>query len=250
MVDLKAPVWKELSSAGNDADKWLRSLLEGKMEFRENMEVLGEDLSHQLTWYSATAYVLPHLAALCKTLSPEEQMFLIEQMGPAAAAEAEWPLEEGTEAWKEFQEGMAGLRSVTADLIQNHMDALEAASKDDQQMFALSALSFLGDLRRAFCLWYLSGYCWEEGPAACACGWEDEVFSLSADSEYLEAADFAPWDGKSLDDESVWLSGLLSRFGDEDILPALHLLYGTVVCPECGKREPYWTMMDRYLKGE
>ena len=66
MVDLNAPIWGQVDSAGNDADKWLRRLLNGEEEFREGMEVLAEDLSHQLSWYSATACVLPHLAALCK----------------------------------------------------------------------------------------------------------------------------------------------------------------------------------------
>ena len=54
-------------------------------------------------------------------------MFLIAQMGPAAAAEADCPLEEGTELWREFREGMTGLRAVTVDLLQNHMDTLEAS---------------------------------------------------------------------------------------------------------------------------
>ncbi len=58
----------------------------------------------------------------------------------------------------------------------------------------------------------------------------------------------APWDGQSLADEAVWFSGLLSRFGDEEILPVLPLVYGTGTCPECGKEEPYWTWLDRFMK--
>ena len=65
MVALNAPIWRQVSSAGNDAEKWLRRLLSGEGGFRENMEILAEDLSHQMSYYNATAYVLPHLAALC-----------------------------------------------------------------------------------------------------------------------------------------------------------------------------------------
>ena len=248
MVDLNAPIWGQVDSAGNDADKWLRRLLNGEEEFREGMEVLAEDLSHQLSWYSATACVLPHLAALCKTLSPADRMFLIAQMGPAAAAEADCPLEEGTELWREFHEGVTGLRAVTVDLLQNHMDTLEAASGEERQMFALGALSFLGDRKHAYALWLLSGYCWEDGSAACACGWSDECFHFADRQEYLKPAAIAPWDGKSLEDEAVWFSGLLSRFGEDMILPILPLVYGEGVCPECGRREPFWAWHERFYQ--
>ena len=29
MIRLDAPIWKKLSSAGNDVDRWLRELMEG-----------------------------------------------------------------------------------------------------------------------------------------------------------------------------------------------------------------------------
>ena len=223
MVDLNAPVWKTLYSAGNDAEKWLGRLLSGEAEFREVMEILGEDLSHQLSWYSATAYVLPHLAVFCKKLSPKERMFLVGQIGPAiAAAESENGLPPDTEDFRELQEGLDGLRPLVQDLIRNHQDTLDAAGPEEQQMFALGALAVLGNRRHAYDLFLLSAYCWEEGHAAC--------------------------DGQSLADEAVWFSGLLSRFGDEEILPVLPLVYGTGTCPECGKEEPYWTWLDRFMK--
>ena len=79
MIRLDAPIWKKLSSAGNDVDRWLRELMEGKGDLRESIEVVAEDLSHQLSWYSATAYALPHLAALCPRLSKEDRVYLIAQ---------------------------------------------------------------------------------------------------------------------------------------------------------------------------
>ncbi|MCI9481744.1 MAG: hypothetical protein HFF88_05180, partial [Oscillibacter sp.] len=51
MVDLNAPVWREVHSAGNDVNKWLRRLLAGEEEFRKGMEIVAEDISHQLSWY-------------------------------------------------------------------------------------------------------------------------------------------------------------------------------------------------------
>ena len=72
MMSLESPIWKELSSAGNDADRLLRDLIGGRGELHEAIEILAEDLTHQLPYYSATAYVLPHLAALCPSLSKRD----------------------------------------------------------------------------------------------------------------------------------------------------------------------------------
>ena len=49
MIRLDAPIWEKLSSAGNDVDRWLRELVESKGDLRESIEVVAEDLSHQLS---------------------------------------------------------------------------------------------------------------------------------------------------------------------------------------------------------
>lgn len=48
--------------------------------------------------------------------------------------------------------------------------------------------------------------------------------------------------------EAVWQHGLLSLIGGEMIVPVLPLVYGVGVCPECGRWEPYWTWMDRFVE--
>ena len=106
MISLDSPIWKELGSAGSDTDEILRDLMEGKGDFRENMEELSWDLSHQASYYDMTAYALPHLAVLCARLSPEDKAFLIKDIGLAIAAEGAWPLEPDTEDFREFQEGL------------------------------------------------------------------------------------------------------------------------------------------------
>lgn len=248
MVDLNAPIWGQVSSAGNDTDQLLRRLLAGEGDFREGMEILAENLSHQLSYYSATAYVLPHLAALCKKLSPADRHFLIALIGAAAAAEGETPLVPDTAEWREFHEGLNGLGPFVTDLIQNHPETLDAAPLEERQMFALGALAILGDRKHAFALYMLSGSCWEEAPAACECGWEEECVPILEPDSCIEPVEIPPWDGKSLDKEAVWVNGLLERAGDEEIKPILPLVYGAGVCPECGKREPYWTWMDRFVE--
>lgn len=113
MIMLNSPVWKRLTSAGSHADGILQDLLEGRGEFHENMENLGEDLSHQLSWYSATSYALPHLAALCPRLSKADKVYLVAQMGAAIAAESVEPLKPDTEAFHEFMDGQVCRRVLT-----------------------------------------------------------------------------------------------------------------------------------------
>lgn len=249
MIDLNDSVWKGLHSAGNDADKLLRCLVEEEGEFYDNMQVLAEDLSHQLSYYSATAYVLPHLAALYPKLALEEQVFLVAQMGAAIAAEAKWMLSPDTEPYQEFQEGLAGLRPKMESLITNP-DVIAMLKEDlelDQQ-FALSALAILGERKHAYTLYLLSGSCWEVGCAACTCGWNEEELLLAEQPDCVEPAAIGSWDGKTLTDEPVWFHGLLELAGDEDISPVLPLVYGTGICPECGKRESYWNWFDRFME--
>ncbi len=248
MTELTAPVWKTLHSAGNDADVFLRRLLEGDGDFRENIDILTEDISHQLSFYTATAYVLPHLAALCPVLSSADEIYLIAKTGPAIAAEADRPLSPDTEAGREFQEGLNGLRHEVRFLLTvPDTAALLKADPELCQEFALSALSILGDRAHAYGMYLLSAYCWEVGHAACACGWNDEELPLSEHPDCLEPVSIGPWDGKSLSEEAVWLHGLLSLAGDKQLRPVLPYLYGTGACPDCGRREPYWTWLARFM---
>ncbi|MDE7244542.1 MAG: hypothetical protein K2O18_11310 [Oscillospiraceae bacterium] len=249
MLDLTSPIWKTLGAAGNDADKWLRHLIEEDGSFRENVDILTEDLSHQLSWYSATAYVLPHLVALCPTLTLPDEIYLIAKTGPAIAAEAEWPLSPDSDACLEFQEGITGLRHEIRLLLANPETAVQLKSDPELcQEFSLSALSIMGSRSHAYGLYLLSAYCWESGHAACACGWNDEELPLSEHPVCLEPVSIARWDGRSLDSEPVWLSGLLSLTDDKELRPVLPYVYGTGVCPKCGRREPYWTWHNRFMK--
>lgn len=249
MVDINAPVWKELHSAGNDADKWLRWLLEGEGELHEAIELLTEDLSHQLSYYSATAYVLPHLAQFCSKLSLEDKLFLIAKTGAAIAAEAEYPLPPDTESAREFQEGLTGLRQETERLIANpKLAELLKCDPELGQEFCLSALAILGDRKHAYALYLLSGSCWEEGAAACTCGWNDETISLVEQPDCLEPVTIEAWDGKDLREEAVWFQGLLAYTGEKEISSILPLVYGTGICPNCGKQEAYWTWLERFME--
>lgn len=250
MVELNSPVWQTLFSAGNDADKWLRRLIEGNGDFRENMEILAEDLSHQLSYYSATAYVLPHLARLCPKLSLEDKVFMIAHMGAAIAAEQYESLVPGTGEYHEFQEGLYGLRSETTALVtSSDIAPLLENNPEFGQMFALSALAIIGSRKHSYHLFWMSGSCWEEAGLACSCGWNDETFPLTGNPDCLKPVHIAIWDGKFLGDEPVWFNGLLQLSGDDEISPILPLVYGTGICPECGKQETFWQWFDRFCEG-
>ena len=190
----------------------------------------------------------PSHASRADWFSKEDRVYLIAQMGAAIAAEAVEPLEPDTEAYREFQEGLEGLRRETVPLLTDpEVHNQLCGDAELGTMFALGALAVVGDRKHAYDLWYLSGSTWEEGPAACECGWDDETISLTEPPEFLEPVEIGPWDKQSLADEAVWLYGLLSLIGDEMIAPILPLVYGTGTCPECGERESFWVWMDRFV---
>ncbi len=238
MIDLNDPIWSAVHSAGGPVDQQLRRLLAGEGDLRENMDALAEDLAHQLSWYDATAYALPHLAQLCEKLSVEDKLYLIAQIGPAIAAESQAPLSPDTEAYREFQEGLAPLAQEARELVEHHMEEIKALPKDLPLVFAVAALALLWDRKRA---WYLYLWApWDELPAMCQnCDWYEECmeFSLEEEPEFVTPGD--------LDEEGAWLQKLLTAIGDRELLPRLPYLYGTCTCPECGASGPLWAWMDR-----
>lgn len=250
MISLDSPIWKELDSAGSDMDEILCDLMEGKGDFYENMKILGENLSCQACYYEMTAYVLPHLAVLCTKLSLEDKAFLITEIGLAIAAEGVWSLEPDTEAFREFQEGLRGLRRETEKLVMNpDITAILGNNLTQRVCFALSALAILGNRIHAYGMWILFDNDWEDCIGACSCGWEADFISFRADKDDLcmKPIPIASWDNKSMDDEPVWFQGLLRRIGDEEAIQFLPFAYGTCVCPECGKRTAYWEWLAKYI---
>ena len=236
MIDLYDPAWEALDSAGHSAAKYLRRLMEGEGDFRENVDALAEELSHQLSFYNATAYALPHLAQLCRRLSVDEKAYLITQIGAAVAAEAYAPMPRDGEAWREFQEGLAPLAQEARDLAAHHADRVKALPRDLPQVFALSALALIWDRKHAFLLFLFAP--WDEVPAMCPdCDWYEECMDLSEEPEYITPGE--------LGEEGSWLEELLSSIGDRDLLPKLPYLYGTCTCPECGASGPVWEWIDR-----
>ena len=237
MIDLNDPVWKAIHGAGGRVDDCLRRLMAGEGDFRETVDCLAENLSHQLSYYDATAYALPHVARLCNKLSVEVMLYLIAQMGPAVAAESQVSLSPDTEEFREFHEGLAPLAQEARELVERHMEEVKALPKDLPLVFAVAALALLWDRKRA---WYLYLWApWDELPAMCPeCGWYEECMDLSLEEEPEFVAPGA------LNVEGAWLQKLLTEIGGQELLSRLPYLYGTCTCPECGASGPLWTWMD------
>ena len=236
---------------GSQVELWLTKLMEGDGSPQEAIFGLSEELSHQLSWNRITAYVLPHLAAFVPNLSKKDQVYLIAQMGAAIAAEAECPLPLGTEAYQEFYEGLSGLQKEVKTMIADpQVQLLLAEDTELGVMFTLGALAVIGDRNHAYGFWLLSGSVWEEGMAACACGWDEESIPFLEQPDCIEEIQIDPWDGTSFEHEAVWLNGVLELVGDNPVSSILPLVYGTGVCPECGETEPYWDWLYRFHEGE
>lgn len=241
MTGLNDPIWKAARSAGGPVDQYLRQLMAGEGDFRENIDCLAENLSHQLSWYDATAYVLPHLARLCGGLSVEDRLYLIAQIGPAVAAESLAPLSPDSEAYREFHEGLTPLAREAQELVEHHMEQIRALPQDLPLFFINSALALLWSREHAYALFLYAP--WDELPALCpVCDWFEECmdFSLEEEPEFVTAGD--------LNEEGAWLQTLLTEIGGQTLLPRLPYLYGTCTCPECGASGPLWDWIDRWCK--
>lgn len=249
MVKLNAPIWQTLGFTGSVAQKCLKDLIEENGDIQENIEILADNLSHQLSWYETTAYVLPHLANLFPKLSSKDKVFMIAQMGAAIATEATEPLLADTEAYHEFQEGIEGLRKeVTPFITDNMVHALLAEDDEIVDMFCLGVLAIIGDRKHAYNFWWLSGWGLMDSCAACECGWNYEAIPFEEQLTNFEKIEIDVWDKKSLDNEVVWLNGLLEVAGDNTIRQILPLVYGMGKCPVCGNREPYWDWLERFIE--
>lgn len=243
--------WNSVISDLNGAqvDTWLTKLLKGDGSQQEAILGLSEELGHQLSWNRMTAYVLPYLADFFPNLSKKDQIYLVAQIGAAIAAEEKCPLPLGTEAYQEFHEGLSGLqKEVKTMMVDPQVQPLLSEDTELGVMFALGALAIIGNRKHAYGFWLLSGSVWEEGMAACTCGWNEESIPFLEQPDLIEEIQIAPWDGVSFDCEVVWLNGVLELVGDNPISPILPLVYGTGVCPECGEKEPYWDWLYHFYE--
>lgn len=238
MIDLNDPIWNSIHGAGGRVDQCLRRLMVGEGDFQEYMDELAENLSHQLSYYDATAYVLPHLAQLCQGLNTEDKLYLITQIGAAIAAEPQVSLSPETRAYQEFHEGLAPLAQEAKELVEHHIDQIKALPQDMPLAFINGALALLWNSKHAYYLYLYAP--WDEFPAMCPeCGWYEECmdFSLEEEPEFVAQG--------TLDEEGAWLQALLTAIGDRELLPRLPYLYGTCTCPECGASGPLWEWIDR-----
>lgn len=249
MIAIEDPVWEKQSSAYGDVRRMLQDLLSAQEDRRELIADLAENISHQLSYYSATAYILPHLAALAPKLNQYEQIYLISELGPAIAAESSEPLPKGSQEYQEFHEGLAALKELTLKLvISPESQQLLHHEKELRAMFAMAAVAILGDRSHALTMWMMSGSIWEEIGAACCCGWGEECLEPSEDNDIFQPVTIDAWDGSSMEHEAVWLNGLLERIDEQDLRKVLPFLYGTIVCPDCGRTMTCWDSFKLFLE--
>ena len=146
---------------------------------------------------------------------------------------------------------MEGLRQITkALIIDTEIHDLLKKDKITDFMFCIGALSIIGNRQHAFNHLVLGNREWEECHVACSCGWNDESFLIAEHTDCFIPAEIEIWDKKSLDNEAVWLNGLLEITGDTMIHPILPFVYGIGICPNCHRQELYWNWQERFQRQE
>lgn len=251
MIVLTDPLWDKATSAYGNVKELLEQLLASLELPKEDririIDDLSSTLNHQLMFYSATAFVLPYLADFVQKLSVDEQVHLLGEIGAAIVPAVTAPIVEGSIEEQEFTSGLNKLKPlmhqlVLSPLVQEYL----ANNPHYQREFALTAVAILGSLQHAYLLYILFSYLFEETFLACDCGWSEEGIELFLENDLFVQAKIDAWDGKSFQDEAVWLHGFLDKIKEQYLNSILPIIYGQVVCPECGKKDSFFNCFERY----
>ncbi len=265
-IPFHSPLWEEYHGAYGEVrenvaflfcprelvpqmDKIVRLDFEEKGDDRINFDNLCENLSHQLSFYSATYLAMPYLVLLLEKKRREQdfrwQMLIIEQAGIILSTDSS-PEEENCESVipKEilysYQISKKVLRSITEEFLARYLEELKKQEKEELKYFVTALLAIFGDPGAAFQLVMGS---WEQTPVACPeCDYfdeemEDGFYEEELMKEKIEPAEsvIGKWDGKSFENTYLWFSNLAHELGIEEEWK-IPYYYGTYTCPECGEK--------------
>lgn len=214
---------------------------------------LCENLSHQMSFYSAQYLALPYMVKLLEQKkaagSFEWQLNILSQAGIVLATDLpemhEKPPSEKIAV--SYQAAILRLRELAQDFVPGNMEELSRLDDHALTFFLTGLLAIMGEHVSAN---LLCMSCWEEWCLLCPdCDFCDENLTIT-DPEMqsqLIPADPAPWDGHSFDDPLCWLTGLLDKLDNQPAREFILYLYGTYTCPECGRQAPLQDFAKYYL---
>lgn len=254
-------VWDVVRAAGSMDAKQVQTALADRDWGR--IDSILENITHQMSFYSATYVVLPYMVKLLEEVMEEGDAehvhMLIFNLGICLATDVPGNHFEKVDSsiLDDYNAAAKKLAGLTKRYINTSLEEI-LEMDDSRDMLLMGALAILGERELVYAAHELLGR-GEIDELNLMCGGECEFFEECIDpfDEDSEIGTIVPrqyepgkWDGKSYDDAFLWTSAIADMFGAEEQVEVLCWIYGTFTCPECRKTKRVLDYMIAYLTEE
>lgn len=253
-------VWEVVSMAGRiDLGAELKAAIETRDW--QNIQDIFENITHQMTFYTAVYVVLPHMVQLLEQVMEEGDLehahMLIWNLGICLATDIPGNRmgEPDSPLMDDYQAAAKKLCGLVKHLINTRLQDIQELSDEQKSTLLAATLAILGERELVFAAMeaFAAGAV-EELHFMCGGGCEFFAECVDPYEEESEIGSILPqeyepetWDGVSYDDPFVWTTGIAELFGAEEQIEVLRWFYGTLICPECGQTKRVLDYMITYL---
>lgn len=223
----------------------------------QEIENICDNLTHQMTFYSATYIVLPHMVNLLERTIKQQDFdhafYLIFQLGICLATDISGNHMSRIDgpSLDNYHLAVKKLAGLTKRFINLNLHKIKDMDEQQRGMLLAGALAIFGAREAAFELAMTSDL--EELGMMCGedCEFFEEGFDpYDQDNEHgvVKPAQYeaGKWDGQTFDHASCWTLALADLLGAKRELDALRYFYGEFTCPECGKTKKVIDFMNTY----
>ena len=227
----------------------------------EGIDIIFQNITHQMTFYSATYVVLPHMVRLLEQVLEEKDVehahLLIFNLGICLATDIEGNHFEQTDSplLEDYNAAAQKLAGLTKQYLNTYIDEIREMDEEQRSMLFVAVLAILGEREAVYvALEQVASGALEEINMVCGgdCEYYEECYEPYEQQEngIVLSAEYesGKWDGKSYHDAFLWTSAVADMLGLENQLEVLRYLYGTFTCPECGKTKRVIDFMVAYFR--
>ncbi|MDE7207590.1 MAG: hypothetical protein K2N90_10620 [Lachnospiraceae bacterium] len=253
-------VW-DVVQAASQMD--LRTKLHEAVQNRdwEDIDIIFQNITHQMTFYSATYVVLPHMVRFLEQVMEEGDVehahLLIFNLGICLATDIEGNHFEETNSplLEDYNAAAQKLAGLTKRFLNTYIDEIQEMDEEQRSMLFVAVLAILGERETVYvALEQVASGELDEISMVCGgdCDYYEECYEPYEQPEdgIVPAEKYVSgkWDRKSYNDAFLWTSAVADMLDLENQLEVLRYLYGTFTCPECGKTKRVIDFMVTYFR--
>jgi len=243
----------------------LKTMLQDAVNNREweDIDIIFQNITHQMTFYSAIYVVFPHMVRLLEQVLDEGDVehahLLIFNLGICLATDIPENHFEKVDSplLDDYNAAAQKLAGLTKHYLNTYLNEIQEMDEEQRSMLFVATLAILGE-REAVCAALNQLASGELDEVSMVCGGDCEYYEECYEPDEEQEDGIIPvveyesgkWDGKSYEDAFLWTSAIADMLGLENQLEVLRYLYGTFTCPECGKTKRVIDFMVNYLMEE